>query len=244
MVVAELSPILAELERLYPLLRQMYGGRLHEAGGDSTPIINLASKGRKRTQVGWYERSVWNDSQEDTLAGLAGVLKVDRVETQRAEITIATELLDDPVQTVAELLRQLIVHDRVARMRWQWRGQDCADISHIVGANGYYPIAWRQEAARFGFVASVLPDQPSRGWAGWAPGPDFLTWCKENINYRVFEVNRDSAAVAVRKGSRMKKWTCDCTTIRCATRVVGHCDRCGAKFAWAEKSEPDPYEGV
>ena len=228
--MAELSPILAELEKLYPKLVERYGSELsyYSSHIPEPPVITLASKGRKRTQTGWYVPEVWVDSQEDVLASLAGVPEAERTRLSRAEIVLATELLEDPVQTAAELLRQTIVH-------WQ-RGE-------VAGAQGYYPIWWEYSATRFGFKAPVLDDQPSRGWAGWKPNQpeEWKRWVFEHMNTSVFEVARKSDTTGPRPGSRMKKWTCGCTVIRSATQVKMVCEGCGNKVRWAEKNEPSPY---
>lgn len=219
--MAELSPILAELERLVPLLQVKYG-----LGTEDPPIVSLASMGRKRTQTGWYTPSVWVDAQEDTLAALAGVGADERKLVSRAEVVIATEILGDPVQTVSELLRQLVVHQRGPK--------------HVTGMNGYYPIIWRRLGWQYDHQVTVLDTQPSRGWSDWQPGPTFRTWAEENVNTAPFEVARNKDHTKERPGSRMKKWRCDCTTIRCATKVRAFCVGCGKQFEWAESKEVCP----
>lgn len=227
--MAELSPILAELEKLYTKLGGWKGLDV-----SNPPIITLSSKGRKQTQTGWYNPGKWVDSQEDTLAALAGVESADRVQLTRGEIVLATELLSDPVQTAAELYKQAIVH--------QWSESHQGNLEGIVGAQGYYPIAWKRLGLTHEFKAYVIPEQPSRGWAGWAPNPRnpgaWERWVRENMNLGVFEVARNSDAPLKRPGSRMKKWTCDCTTIRSATRVTATCTACSSVFFWAEAELP------
>lgn len=36
-------------------------------------------------------------------------------------------------------------------------------------------------------------------------------------------------------GSKLKKWSCGCTNVRCAVELHAHCDRCGKRF---ERAEP------
>lgn len=227
--MAELSPILHELETLYSKLNRWKGLDL----GTNPPIIALSSKGRKRTQTGWYTPAKWVNSQDDTLDALAGVPVSERKLVTRAEIVIATELLDDPVSTAAELYKQALVHNLA----------ESGQINTVVGAQGYYPIAWERLAQMHNFIAEVLPDQPSRGWAGFRPKqPEVWTrWVTENMDINVFEVSRKSDASLKRAGSRMKKWQCDCTVIRSATKVQANCFECGKQFWWAEK-EPPPND--
>jgi hypothetical protein len=223
--MAELSPILAELEKLYSKL----GGWKGLTPGEA-PIIALSSKGRKRTQTGWYNPAKWVDTANDTLDALAGVPVNERVLVARAEIVIATELLSDPVSTAAELYRQAVVHT--------WANADA--ITSVVGKQGYYPIYWETVAQAHEFMAYILPDQPSRGWGGWEPldRAKWAKWVADNMDLSVFEVSRNSDAPLKPTGSRMKKWQCDCTVIRSATKVQATCFGCGKQFWWAEKDPP------
>lgn len=66
----------------------------------------------------------------------------------------------------------------------------------------------------------------------------FSKWVQENMNTGVFEVSRNSDATLKRAGSRMKKWECDCTVIRSATKVTATCYTCNKAFHWAEKELP------
>jgi hypothetical protein len=138
---------------------------------------------------------------------------------------------------VAELARQLRVHSlRNEVLARGWGGTK----QPVVGAYGYYPEAWKRMADLMGYEASVNQDQPTRGWSVFKPKPEEAEFIKSVLNQAAFEVARDSEPVTVRKGSRMKKWRCNCTTVRCATKLEGHCDSCGAMFMWAEAREPAP----
>ena len=237
--MTNLSAILAELEKLYPKLVEKYETELSyyvpsrglSLRVEQPPVITLASKGRKRTQQGWYVPAVWVDSQEDVLASLAGIPADQRKLLVRAEIVLATELLDDPVQTAAELLRQIIVHYSGGR---------------LAGGQGYYPIVWESVAPTFGFTGKVLQDQPSRGWAQFQPidGDTWAQWVRREMNTGVFDVSRKSDETGPRPGSRMKKWTCGCTVIRSATQVCMVCEICGNRLRWAEKNEISPWDGM
>lgn len=221
--MSDLSPTLAELERLYremvgrdfsgpntPLFPRFEALRKREA-----PVITVSSKGRKRNVTGWYVPAVWGDAGEDTLAALAG--GPSTVQTKRAEIVIASELLGDPERAVAELARQMLVHSGWAK----------------VSGNHYYPQGWEWWAKGIGCRAHVLPDQPSKGWAGLEIGAEFRAKVVPLINYSNFTVERQSDAPA-KVGSRMHKWSCGCTTIRAAVLVKATCRKCTRPFRWAE----------
>jgi hypothetical protein len=238
--MVELSPILAQLEQLYDRIDQDYYTpvtlevvRHYTAAPQGLtidkPIIALSSKGKKRTQTGWYNPATWVDSQEDTLAQLAGAKADERALLTRAEIVLATELLKDPVETASELLRQYVVHLSYS-----------LGYKHLVGGQGYYPVLWQESRMNRAtdHTGYVLPEQPSRGWGGWRPvhPAAWKQWVEANMDVTVFEVARNSDAPKEAAGSRMKKWRCKCTTIRCATRVLATCEKCSQPFVWAEPS--------
>lgn len=251
--MTDLSPILAELERLYDVaVDAFFNGdyltfnpktELTDAVARSTrlkqdrPIITLASKGRNRTRTGWYTPGVWSDTQEDVLAGLAGAPLGHNV--KRAEIVVATELLANPVAAVAELCRQIVVHEQVLQRTYNHYPNPMAGI---LGSNGYYPQSWERLARGIGCRATVDPEQPSRGWSKLEPGLEFVASIGAAINTRVFDVARSNTAPLLKPGSRMKKWRCNCSTVRCATRLTGFCIGCSTPFTWAETNEQNPYE--
>lgn len=236
---ATLSTALAELERLYPLLAQQFFDE--PARGwflDNPPVIGLASKGRKRTQTGWYVPRVWEDTQEATLQGLTG--DPSDVVTKRAEIVIATELLSAPQQAVVELARQMMVHYLDPHTNALYR---YGSTNGAVRSGGYYPAIWKDGlATRLGCVADIDPNQPGRGWSKLVPKAPMLEFIAANLNIRAFDLARDSDGDQVRPGSRMKKWRCNCTTVRCATGLDALCDTCGYKFQWAEPAQENPYK--
>lgn len=241
--MTELSPILAELERMYAEVCKVYSLSTPEP-----PIITLASKGRKRTCMGWYNQAVWSNHNEDALLALTGVRPGDKdyvAPTKRAEIVIATELLGDPVQTVAELARQALVH-RVVTSRldqgfWPGKAIGAPPTNRIVGANAYYPEAWKNFASGVDCSAHIIPEQQSRGWAEFKPDTAFIKFVTDRLNYDVFEVSRKDEGMKAKVGSRMKKWSCGCTTVRCAIKLLATCEKCGHGFKWAEKGEPAPF---
>lgn len=210
----DLSPTLAELERLYRVLMGVFP-MFSALEKMESPIITVSSKGRKRNVTGWYVPAVWGDAGEDTLAALAGGSPA--VQTKRAEIVIASELLGDPDQAVAELARQMLVH--TGRVK--------------VSGNHYYPQGWEYWCRHIGCESYMLPDQPSKGWAGLRIGAIFRDKAVPLIDYTKFGVERQSDT-PVKVGSRMHKWTCGCTIIRAAVLVQATCTKCGNVFRWGE----------
>lgn len=224
----DMSPIIAELERLYEAIAADW--LTHNESLAERPMITVASRGRKATVDGWYTPAVWADADDDVLGWLAGSGASSAVPEQqkRAEIVIAAEVLTDPVQTAAELARQMISH-AFPSMRPK-------------PGSYYYSALWGwRELSGIG-VASVNPEQPSKGLSKWTPTQEFREWADANIKKEVFSAVRDKQQ-AVKKGSRMKKWTCGCTIVRCAVALRAVCEKCGNRFQWAE-AEPFPWPGL
>lgn len=224
-----LSPIVAELENIYEKLVDKYFSSIqsrfrHPAAGP--PVLSVASRGRKKYVNSWYVPGVWVDTVEDVLGALASESLAMPSVHKRAEIVIASEILHDPVQVAAEVLRQMLAHQYEAIRP---------------GPGLYYVQEWERLAPRYDCEACINPAQPSRGWSLWKPKDAFKQWAKENVNFRVFELAREGTDAKPGPGSRMKKWRCGCTTIRSALRVTGVCVMCGQPWVWAETRESNPY---
>lgn len=234
--MSNLSPVVAELERLYVELRTAYapnvqkyiGQRAAEALNDS-PVISVASRGKKRTVNAWYRPSVWVDTTDDLLDALVGDRNDDgsRVQTKRAEIVIASEVLREDALTVAvEVTRGLLCHAMQA--------QGYA----VPGESNYYPRSWERWAEVCELRALLNTEQPSKGWAKLTPRPAFVSTVTPLLRPEAIDISRDSAEKG-NVGSRMVKYRCGCTTVRAATVLLATCIRCGNAFAYAD-SAPVP----
>lgn len=227
--MAELSPILAELERLRDVLVREYPVLVAWNSNEAPPVVAIASKGRKKNVTGWYNPAVWVDQQDTLLDSLSRMLDDSSVSTQeapkllkRAELVIASELLNNPLRAVSELARQLMVHTGQAK----------------VGKNLYYPAEWFVHANAVDHRASVLPDQPTKGWAKWDYKPAFQAKMDPHINYALWDVARDSDAERPKVGSRMHVWQCPACgrRVRAAGVLYAVCvaHKAQAEFQWAE----------
>ena len=218
--VVSVAPVVDELERLYDAIAAAYfGGSLD----GKRPVILVESRGRRKVES-WYVPGVWEDSADTLLDALSGGSgKADRF----GEIVIASESLsEDPLTIAAHLAREMLSH--MLRIRGS-RGTRW----------GYYGRAWQSYATEIGCRAEVNPDAPHLGWSRFLPGEHF----RENIGPEI----RPGAFVLTRQGerpvdptskNRHHKWSCGCTTVRCATRLDATCTDCGNPFAWAETFEP------
>ena len=191
------------------------------------PVVVVASRGRKKSANSWYVPSVWKDADDDLLAALAGGPDAAKSGAPaRAEIVISSEVLSDPVQTGAELVRQMLAHHR----------------DNLRTENGYASQAWEKVAPLVNCRANINPQQPTKGWTLWTPEPEFRAWVMKALDQDPFTTVRSPAAPYQRKGSKMKKWSCDCTNIRAAVEVVATCAKCKAPFVWAEQDSSNPFE--
>lgn len=229
--MGSLAPIIAELEKMRDLLwARMDAARAPlflrvNPNPRPLPLVSVASRGRKKTITGWYTPPVWAAPHGNILAGLAMGGDMDAARKslmKQAEIVIASEIIHDPVLAVVELARQLTVH----------RHPD------LCPKGFYYDAHWRSAGRLVGCTAQVNPDQPSRGWSKWVPTQEFVDWVNKTVDKSVFYLERDNDKQAVRKGSRMKKWECGCTVVRCAVRLEAVCLSCKKPFAWAEAEGP------
>ncbi len=250
---SKLSPVLAELERITPLLQRQF--LIHETGGVpgrvdiiapsiviKPPVITFASRGKKRTTNGWYMPTVWTNTADDVLAELAGETPDQK---PRGEVVLASEILHDPVATVSELTRQLFMH-----ALWAKNTAHGTMPPHMMVEaqrptpsefNGSYYPEWRWHDMVDGILlhtATVNPDQPARGWSDWKPKQEFIDWVTKHVNRNVFEQSRAVSQVKEKVGSRMRKWRCECTTIRAAVEVEALCLKCKTAFQWAEATAP------
>ncbi len=132
------------------------------------------------------------------------------------ELTIVAEQLRKP-EDVLEILAHEMVHhyNRLKNVR------DCTK-----GGN-YHNKHFRQAAEGIGLKVSR---SKKYGWGHTRAGPVF-----EEV---VAKLQPDAKAFALlrlgkhctKAPTKMKKWTCGCTTVRCATLLVAHCEQCGEEF--------------
>lgn len=214
--MTQLSPLIGELERLYGVLagRDVWNAK-ERYRLEQPPVITVASRGRKRTVTGWYVPAVWSDMTDDVLAGLTND-GAPSVQTKRAEIVLASELLaEPPARIVAELIRQMHVHANPG----------------INPAGFYYPERWQRYAERFNCSAKVNPEQPSRGWSMWEPTDEFVRNITPLMHAEVFDMFRHGEAARAESTYRWATWSCDCGyKVHAGRKFAAHCDTCGGAF--------------
>jgi len=141
------------------------------------------------------------------------------------EITICAEHLARSVEEIAETL----LHEMVHHFNNQRRVRDCS-------ASQYHNRFFRDVALDVGMEVERA------GYLGWALtrlGPKALAAVQSlNLEQAAFEIFRKK-----REGkapTKMRKWSCGCTTVRCATGLEAVCQGCGQRFERADIQATHP----
>lgn len=95
---------------------------------------------------------------------------------------------------------------------------------------GYHGQKFKEYAEKLGLA--VEKDE-KKGWAVTSETPEFENLVLEfKPEKEVFDIFRKT--VETKKApTKMKKWTCGCTIVRCATELLAECKACGQKFDYA-----------
>ena len=97
-------------------------------------------------------------------------------------------------------------------------------------ASGRHNKVFKQYAEALGLVCAKPTDH--RGFAYTGASPALLARIREELQpdvakFALFRLGRGSR----KSPTKMFKWTCGCTTVRCATYLEAACGRCGKGFA-------------
>jgi hypothetical protein len=132
-----------------------------------------------------------------------------------SEITVTAEGLRRPTEDIASTL----VHEMAHYANALAGINDCS-------VNQYHNKRFKERAESVGLVVT----KGSHGWAQTTPGPALLGHIQDlAIDPDAFTLFRHDRAQA-KAPTRMKKWSCDCTTIRAAVTVKVTCRQCGLDF--------------
>jgi len=219
--MSEMSPIIAELERMVGLIVSAFGGNM-PAGvlNMPLPIVSVASRGRASGILGWYVPPTWNDTPDSALDIVSGG-KISEVKViKRAELVIASEALNRSSAVVSELARLMLQHWGV--------------VAPVKPGVWYFGQGFPQEAWRVGHTAGVEKGAENKGYRAWTPKKEFKDEVLAKLNTMPFELHKGAARERKPVGSRMRKWACGCTVIRSATWVDATCNKCNRDFRWAE----------
>lgn len=171
------------------------------SGGMSDDVPVITIQSKgRKNAAGWLGHRFWRNGAE------AGI----------NELTITAEHLARPVEDIAEVL----IHEMVHHYN-ELRGvRDCTPAQ-------YHNRVFRDVAESVGLV---VERHASRGFATTSLGPDLLPVVRElNIDQDAFSLFRRDLH-RKKSATRMKKWTCGCTIVRCATALDAVCVACGQPF--------------
>ena len=133
------------------------------------------------------------------------------------EITLNARHLD---RSFADQLRTLL-HELLHE--WQ-------SLYGKSGRRNYHNRQFRQKCRLYGLIVDA------RGYnLGVAPGRFTILLAQNGVDLTALRVpgNEDEhpVALAIRRGdSKLKKWSCGCTNVRCAVKLAARCERCGNVF--------------
>ncbi len=154
----------------------------------------------RKSAYGWMAPNHWRNGKKKTLH----------------EITITAEYLNRGTADIGETMLHEMAH-------WANLVQGIKDCS-----KGQYHNAKFKAAAEA--VGLIVTKHRSRGWATTELGPEG----KRHI--RKLKLKKSAFAFARRQfhgakaPTRMKKWTCGCTIVRCATELNAVCGTCTEYF--------------
>jgi hypothetical protein len=131
------------------------------------------------------------------------------------EITINTRHLDRPLDTQLETLLHEMLH--------QWQA-----LYGKSGRGNYHNREFRQKASLYGFIVDA------RGChLGIEPGRFTILLAQYGVDMAALRVPEEEPVLAARTrrgDSKLKKWSCGCTNVRCAVPLAARCLRCGNPF--------------
>ena len=174
---------------------------------DISILILIQTNGRKKNVKGHcYRYANWINKDGDNCH----------------EIQISAEFLNDSAMEITSTILHELTHAYCRSKNIK----DCAN-------NGRHNKKFEAEATSFGMI---VKKQGSHGFADTTLTPEMESEIAEIIqpNDKVFTLFRESTKTQTRKPTetKMKKWECGCTIVRCAVELDAICDKpaCGNPF--------------
>jgi len=133
------------------------------------------------------------------------------------EINICAENLNkDPIET--------LIHEMVHYSCACEKINDCNNA-------GYHNKEFKKKAETYGLNVEKMG---RHGWGFTKLSENLDKQLKElKIDYKVFELFRKES-LRITAPTKMKKYRCTCTTVRCATDLQATCKKCDKEFATLE----------
>jgi len=236
-----LKPAIAELENMYQFLantlleptfkydrdRQVVNGR---QGTPTNPVILLQQQGRRKSLT-WYAPKSWESVTATAVAAIAGK------QAQRpkfAEISVATELLSKPMETIFD---ELLV---VSYAHWYYF------YRYFSGAEGqYFTRNLQSWLSGFGLQTQKTG---GLGYREVTSRSDRLTKTYQTYTMKdpfAFRLVRDHNEGTRKTGSPLKKWKCSCTIVRATARTINlRCADCGEYLVYSDHDAFEFHERI
>ena len=166
-------------------------------------IVPTIQTGGRRRACRWFLREGWSTREGDLCH----------------ESNFVAEQLYSPVEEIVGTAVHEIAH------LWA-HSLDLKDCS----ASGRHNKVLKEHAEALGLVCE--PTRDYRGFAYTGASPELLARIREELQPDVAKFALFRLGQGSRKSpTKMSKWMCGCTTVRCATCLEAACARCGKAFA-------------
>ena len=197
----KMSVIQIEIEKeLEQFNTILFNGKLENV------LITLQTKGRGNF-AGWCWSEKWLSYDSYT-----------KKESSHTEINISAEYLTEGYETIMEVL----IHEMAHAINSQNGIKDCSKTQ-------YHNKHFKASAE----LAGLHVKQGKKGWAYTSilKGGIAEKALKDiNIDRDVFIYQRKEQGSKVKAPTKMKKWSCGCTNVRCAVELSAECQDCGNEF--------------
>jgi hypothetical protein len=206
-----IKPLVDALQEMFSRVNQRFCGlELPDC------VISVAPAGRKSAYA-WFCLAAWTRGKEENPDYIP-------------EINLAAEHLARGKLAACESL----IHEMVHYRNFSEGIRDCS-------SNQYHNIKFKKRCEEFGLSCELVSKY---GYAQTSLSDSLREWCETefaDIPDEVFELARLPETIDPKTGkkkgkapTKMRKWTCGCTNVRCAVQLDASCDRCGNVFEPAD----------
>ena len=137
------------------------------------------------------------------------------------QVTMCAETFQYGIDQIVSTL----IHETVHATNHLASVNDCTNNTHNK--------KFKELAEQFGLI--VEKGSASQGWAITTMSPELQEWVNTELkpNADAFTLLANVKPPKEKKPSKMVKWECDCTIVRCATALNATCEECEQPFAKA-----------
>lgn len=154
----------------------------------------------RRSALGWFWAKRWDNTLEKGIA----------------EINISAEDLDRKDGVIATLIHELV--------------HFVNNINGVKDCNSsqYHNKHFKAKAEQFGLVVEQMGRY---GFAHTHMSEDLKKKVEAlKIDYSAFALSRNELGKRQKAKTKMLKWSCGCTNVRCAVELNAECQECGERF--------------